>query len=70
MIGRFDGRLNLGDGLGVGLRDDEADRVFRSASVDALGLPDVGVRLAGVGAGDDLHGIGKFGVLIHRCFPP
>ena len=69
-VGRFDGCLNLGDGLGVGLRDDEADRELRGASVDALGLPDVGVRPAGVGAGNDLHGIGKLGVLIHRYFPP
>ena len=28
------------------------------------------VRPAGIGTGDDLHGIGKFGVFVHRCFPP
>ena len=35
--------------------DDEADTVLGGAAVDALGLPDIGVRPAGVGTGDDLH---------------
>ena len=54
-LGSFDSRLNLGDRLGVGLGDDEADTVLGGAAVDALGLPDIGVRPAGVGTGDDLH---------------
>ena len=36
---------------------DEADTVLGSAAVDALRLPDIGVRPTGVGTGDDLHGI-------------
>ena len=43
LIGSFDCRLDLGDRLGVGLGDDEADTVLRSAAVDALRFPDVGI---------------------------
>ena len=54
-VGSFDGGLDLGDGLGVGLRDNQADTVLRSAAVDGLRLPDVGIAPTGVLAGDDFR---------------
>lgn len=70
LVGGLDGCLDLGDGLGVGLRDDEAHAVLGRAAVDGLRLPDVRVAPAGVDAGDDLHGIADFRVLTHCRFPP
>ena len=60
--------LDLGHGLGVGLGDNQADAVLRSAAVDGLGLPDVGEAPTGVFAGDDLHGILDSGILSHNLF--
>src|SRR5574344_2113608 len=40
VIGGFNRCLYLCDRLGVGLRNDEADRELRRAAVDGLGLPD------------------------------
>lgn len=67
LIRSLDGPVDLLDGSRVGLRDDQGNRVFRSGTVDGLGLPDVRIRPAGVGAGDNLAGIDK---LTHNLFPP
>ena len=63
-------RTLLGDGLGVGLRDDETHAVLGSAAVDGFRLPDVRVAPAGAGTGDNLHGIADFYILTHCRFPP
>ena len=71
LVGGFDGSLNLGYGFGVGLGNDEADTVLGSAAVDALGFPDVGLRPAGVGTGDDLHRVvDSVCVVRHIKIPP
>ena len=70
LIGCFDSGLNLGNGAGVALRDNQADAVLRSATVDGLRLPDICVALAGFRASDDLHGIYRFYILTHNLLPP
>ena len=54
-----DSRLDLLDGLGIGLRDDEAHAELRRAAVDALRLPDIRIAPSGVGTSDNLGGIYK-----------
>ena len=70
LVGSFDGGLDLGDGLGIGLRDDKAHAVLGSAAVDGFRLPDICIAPAGVDTGDNLHGIADFYILTHCCFPP
>lgn len=70
LVGSLDSSLNFGDGLGVGLRDDETHAVLGSAAVDGFRLPDVRVAPAGVNTGDNLHGIADFYILTHCRFPP
>ena len=70
LVGGFDCRLDLCNRLGIGLGDDETDTVLGSAAVDALRLPDIGVRPTGVGTGDDLHRVVDSGCVsrhIHEC---
>lgn len=47
LVGSFDSGLNLGNSASVGLRDDKADAVLRSAAVNGLRLPDICVAPAG-----------------------
>jgi len=71
LVRSFDCRLNLGDRLGVGLGDDEADGVLGGTAVDGRRLPDIGIGLAGVGASDNLHRIVDLGwVVRHIKIPP
>ena len=69
-VGGLDGGLNLGDGLCVGLRYDEAHAVLGSAAVDGLRLLDVRIAPVGVNTGDNLNGIADFYILTHSRFPP
>ena len=66
MIGGFDGSLDLLDGDGIALGDDEGNAELGRTTVDTLGFPDVCVRPASVLAGDDLHGVVDFGVVIRH----
>lgn len=66
VVGGFDGSLDLLDGDGITLGDDEADGELGSAAVDGLGFPDICVRPASILAGDDLHGVVDFGVVIRH----
>ncbi|OFA24674.1 hypothetical protein BW28_06045 [Clostridioides difficile] len=59
LVGCLDSRLDLLDGLGIGLRDDEAHAELRRAAVDALRLPDIRIAPSGVGTSDNLGGIYK-----------
>lgn len=66
MIGGFDGSLDLLDGDGIALGDDEGNAELGRTTVDTLGFPDVCVRPASVLASDDLHGVVDFGVVIRH----
>ena len=58
LIGGPDRSADLLDGHGVGLRDDQRDRILRSAAAQRrLGLIDVQIGHDGVFAGDDLGGV-------------
>lgn len=70
LIGSFDSSLNLGNGAGIRLRDNQADAVLRSATVDGLRFLDICVAPAGFRASDDLHEIYRFYILTHNRFPP
>ena len=67
LVADGDGPVDLLDGGRVGLRDDQGDGELGGGTVDGLGLPDVRIRPAGVGASDNLGGIDK---LTHDLFPP
>ena len=60
LVGRLNRRLDLLNGHGVSLRNDEADAELRGAAVDGLGLPDIGIGPTGVLASDNLHGVCEF----------
>ena len=49
LIGRLSRRLDLLNGHGVSLRNNEADAELRGAAVDGFGLPDIGVGPRGSG---------------------
>ncbi len=49
LIGRLNRRLDLLNGHGVSLRNNEADAELRGAVVDGFGLPDIGVGPRGPG---------------------
>nr|DAF56571.1 MAG TPA: hypothetical protein [Siphoviridae sp. ctSOv1] len=70
MVGCFNGRLNLGDGFRIGLRNNQTDTVLRCAAVDGFWLPDVGVAPTSVRTSDNFHGICHFYILIHCHIPP
>ena len=59
LISRLDCSPDLLDGLDIALGDDEAERVFRCASVDGLGIPHVCVGPSCLGSGDNLGGIAE-----------
>ena len=63
LIGRLNRRLDLLNGHGVSLRNNEADAELRGAAVDGFGLPDIGVGLTGVLAGDNFHGVCEFRIV-------
>ena len=68
VIGRLDGRVDLGHGGGITLGDDQADAVLRGAAAQGnLRLVDVQIGHDGMLAGDNLGGIGN---LTHYRFPP
>ena len=62
----FDGSLDLLDGDGIALGDDEGNTELGRATVDGLGFPDICVRPASVLAGYDLHGVVDFGGVIRH----
>lgn len=66
----LDSSFNLCDSLCVGLRDNQADTILRSATVDGLRFPDVGVAPACVRTSDNLHGICHFCIFTHYHIPP
>nr|DAZ07386.1 MAG TPA: hypothetical protein [Caudoviricetes sp.] len=66
----LDSSFNLCDSLCVGLRDNQADTVFRSATIDGFRFPDVGVAPACVRTGDNFHGICHFCIFTHCHIPP
>ena len=71
LIGYLNSRLDLLDGYGVRLGNDETDTELRRAAVDGFRFPDIGVGPAGIFAGNDLHGIYELsGRIRHISCPP
>ena len=66
VVSGFDGSLDLLDGSGIVLGDDEGNAELGRAAVDGLCFPDVCVRPTGVFAGDDLHGVVDFGSVVRH----
>nr|DAE63532.1 MAG TPA: hypothetical protein [Caudoviricetes sp.] len=66
----LDSSFNLCGSLCVGLRDNQADTILRSATVDGLRFPDVGIAPACVRTSDNLHGICHFYIFTHCHIPP
>lgn len=64
----LDGSFNLGDGLGIRLRNDQRYAVLRSTSIDGFRLPDVRIRSTSVRTSDYLHRIVDFYILVHLNF--
>ena len=63
LVGSFDSGLNLGNSASVGLRDDKADAVLRSAAVNGLRLPDICVAPAGFRPVMTFMGFTGFGII-------
>lgn len=66
----LDSSFNLCNSLCVGLWDNQADTIFRSATVDGLRFPDVGIAPTCVRTSDNLHGICHFYIFTHCHIPP
>nr|DAJ96486.1 MAG TPA: hypothetical protein [Caudoviricetes sp.] len=66
----LDSGFNLCNSHCVGLRDNQADTIFRSATVDGLRFPDVGIAPACVRTSDNLHWICHFYIFTHCHIPP
>lgn len=68
LVSGLNGSFNLGDGLGIRLRDDQRYAVLRSTSIDGFQLPDVRIRPTSVRTSDYLHRIVDFYILVHLIF--
>ena len=68
-VGRLNRIADLGDGHGIGLRDDQRDGILRGAATQrGLGLIDVQIGHDGALAGDNLRGI--LHSVCHFILPP
>lgn len=68
LVSGLDGSFNLGDGLGIRLRNNQRYAVLRCTSIDGFRLPDVGIRPTSVRTSDYLHRIVDFYILVHLIF--
>ena len=68
LVSGLNGSFNLGDGLGIRLRNNQRYAVLRCTSIDGFRLPDVGIRPTSVRTSDYLHRIVDFYILVHLIF--